>query len=525
MESQLAGCSAVELAGLIARGEVSALEVVDAHIARIEQVNPRLNAVVVKRYDQARAEAQQADRRRRAGAPLGPLHGVPVTVKECLDVVGTPSTFGLRRRAQDQPLRDDPYVARLRAAGAVVLGKTNVPQLLLYYESDNPLYGRTCNPWDPARSPGGSSGGEGAILAAGGAPLGLGTDIGGSLRIPAAFCGIASIKPTAPRTLDFARFTEPPVYGPIVSLCGPMARDVADVALGLELISEVPNAYCPQPRPLEDYRAVDLRGLRVACYTDDGTLSPSPAVRRAVREAAAILRERGAQVLDWRPPQAVEALVLFVRLIAGDTVPLLRQMTGGERLVPQLAQQLLLARRSRAALALLERAMRRAGQPSLARALPAFGHRGSLARSQGLAAFESYRQRFAEALDTGADGPFDLILCPACSLPAFTHGASTSLVTAGAYAPLYNLLGYPAGVVPVTRVRPGEEIGRPASLDLVERTARRVEQGSAGLPIGVQVVARPWQEHQALAAMQAIQDAVRAAEPARFEPAALPSVP
>jgi fatty acid amide hydrolase len=517
MESQLAGCSAAELAGLIARGEVSALEVVDAHIARIEQVNPRLNAVVVRRYDEARAEAQQADRRRLRGAPLGPLHGVPVTVKECLDLVGTPSTFGLRRRAQDTPLRDDPYVARLRAAGAVVVGKTNVPQLLLYYESDNPLYGRTSNPWSAERSAGGSSGGEGAVIAAGGSPLGLGTDIGGSLRIPAAFCGIASIKPTAPRTLDFARFTEAPAHGAVVSLCGPMARDVADVALGLELIGEVPNAHCPQPRPLEDYRAVELRGLRVACYTDDGTLSPSPAVRRAVREAAAALRDRGAQVLDWQPPQVPEALVLFLRLISGDTLPLLRQMIGGERMTPQLAQLVLLSKRSRASLALLERTLRRAGQPSLARALPAFGHRGPAARSQGIAAFENYRQRFAEALDAGEAGPFDLILCPASALPAFTHGASTTLATAGAYAPLYNLLGYPAGVVPVTRVRPGEEIGRPASLDLVERTARLVEQGSAGLPVGVQVVARPWQEHLALAAMQAIQDSVRAAEPARFE--------
>ena len=509
MESLLAGCSAVELAGLIARGEVSALEVVDAHIARLEEVNPRLNAVVVKRYDEARAEAQRADRRRLSGAALGPLHGVPVTIKECLDVVGTPSTFGLRRRAQDTPMRDDPYVARLRAAGAIVVGKTNVPQLLLYYESDNPLYGRTNNPWDAGRSAGGSSGGEGAVIAAGGSPLGLGTDIGGSVRIPASFCGIASIKPTAPRTLDFARFTETPAHGAVVSLCGPMARDVADVALGLELISEVPNAHCPQPRPVEDYRAVDLRGLRVACYTDDGTLSPSPAVRRAVREAAAALRGRGAQVLDWQPPQVPEALVLFMRLISGDMLPLLPQMIAKERLTPQLAQLVLLARRSRRALTLLERTLRRVGQPSLARTLPSFGHRGPAARSQGIAAFENYRQRFAEALDAGEAGPFDLILCPACALPAFTHGASTTLVTAGAYAPLYNLLGYPAGVVPVTRVRPGEEIGRLASLDLVERAARRVEQGSAGLPVGVQVIARPWRDHVALAAMLAIEDAAR----------------
>src|SRR5690242_9828468 len=189
----LTSLSAGELAGLIARGEVSAVEAVEAHIERIEQVNAALNAVVVKRYDAARAEAREADERRARGEALGPLHGVPITIKESLDLVDTPSTFGLPSRASVLARQDDLYVARMRQAGAIILGKTNVAQLLYYIESDNPVYGRTNNPWNLDRSSGGSSGGQAAIIAAGGSPIGLGTDLGGSIRVPATFCGIAGL--------------------------------------------------------------------------------------------------------------------------------------------------------------------------------------------------------------------------------------------------------------------------------------------------------------------------------------------
>ncbi|MGH2486977.1 MAG: amidase, partial [Ktedonobacterales bacterium] len=185
--------SATALAARITAGYLSAVEAVEAFIARIEQVNPAINAVVVKRYDEARAEAQAADARRAAGEPLGPLHGVPVTIKESLDLAGTPSTFGMPSRAHMLADADDVYVARLRAAGAIVLGKTNVAQALLYNESDNPVYGRTNNPWNVGRTPGGSSGGQAAIVAAGGAPLGLGTDLAGSIRTPSTYCGVVGM--------------------------------------------------------------------------------------------------------------------------------------------------------------------------------------------------------------------------------------------------------------------------------------------------------------------------------------------
>src|SRR5215213_9466682 len=221
------------------------------------------------------------------GAPLGPLHGVPITIKECLDLEGAPSTFGLPSRAGILATHDDLYVARMRAAGAIVLGKTNVAQLLFHVECENPVYGRTNNPWNPTRTSGGSSGGEGAIIAAGGSPLGLGTDIGGSLRYPAAYCGIASLKPTAGRTPDAGRYSAPIGQRAIVSQVGVLARRVADVALGTEVINGGRAPATEPPMPLGDFERVNLARLRVAAYVDDGTFTVAPAVRRAVGQAAA----------------------------------------------------------------------------------------------------------------------------------------------------------------------------------------------------------------------------------------------
>ena len=188
-----------EISERVASGELSAREVIEEHVRRIEEVNPRLNAVVVTQFDCALREADAADAALAHGGPLGPLHGVPVTIKEQFMVPGTPTTMGLPSRASHRAPSDGPLVGRLRRAGAIVLGKTNVSQLLIYHESDNPVYGRTNNPWDPERTPGGSSGGEAAIIAAGGSSLGLGGDYGGSIRVPAHFSGLHGLRPTAGR--------------------------------------------------------------------------------------------------------------------------------------------------------------------------------------------------------------------------------------------------------------------------------------------------------------------------------------
>lgn len=502
--SDITARSARALAAAIARGELSSAEVVDAHLARIDAVNPAINAVILRRDEAARAEAQAADAARARGETLGALHGVPVTVKDCIDVAGLPSTYGLPALAGHRAAADEIHVARLRAAGAIVIGKTNVSQALFYTEADNPLFGRTLNPWNPQRTPGGSSGGEGAIIAAGGSPLGLGTDIGGSVRVPAAFCGIASLKATAGRMDDWGEYSAPPGQRAILSQTGVMARTVDDVALGYRIASDAPErADLPAWR---DPAAVPVPRLRVAYYTDDGSFPPAPAVQRAVREAAEALRRAGASVSEWTPPRVPEAYRIFGGLMTADGGAHLRRLVAGQPLSPQLRQLLLGARIPgwlRPGLIALLEAL---GQRGTAENLRVFGD-GSADRYFNLVEQQrAYHAEFSAALDAGR---FDVILAPVCSLPAFTHGATRDLLTAGAYAPLYNLLGWPAGVVPVTRVRAGEESARPRSADLLQKLAARIEAGSAGLPVGVQVIARPWREDVALAVMAALEAQLR----------------
>lgn len=511
----LAGLSAAELARRIARGEATAAQAVEAHIARLEAVNPALNAAVVKLYDQARAQARAADARQSAGLPLGPLHGVPVTVKECLDIEGTPSTFGLRSRARHLAPADDAYVARLKAAGAIPIAKTNVAQLLFCYESENPVYGRARHPAHPGRTPGGSSGGEAALIASGASPLGLGTDLGGSVRIPAAFCGLSGFKATAGRFPDPGRGSVPWGQRAIPSQVGVLGRSTADVTLGLNAL-EAGRDMAVDPAPgLGDPAAVDVRGLRIAYFEEDGVFAPAPAARRAVREAAEALRRRGAKVCAWALPEGPRAMELAGALLFGDGGEGFRALLDGDKPIPQLADLVNLSRWPDPLRKAMRACLAGIGQTGMARNMGIFGHRSAAEYWRNVEAQAGYRAAFARALAQAPGGPCDALLCPPCGLPAFTHGASRELVTAGVYALLFNLLGWPAGVVPFTRVRPGEETGRAPSRDRVERRALEVERGSAGLPVGVQIAAPPWREDVVLALMAAVEEEGRAGAASR----------
>jgi fatty acid amide hydrolase len=509
MSGELWTLSASELALRIAHGDCSALEAVDAHIARIDAVNPALNAVVYERFELARAEARDADAARADGRSVGRFHGVPITVKESLDVAAMPSTYGLPSRARTVAEYDDPYVARLRAAGAIVLGKTNLSQLTLFIESDNPLYGRTNNPWNLKRTPGGSSGGQAAIVAAGGSPIGLATDIGGSIRVPATFCGIAGIKPTAGRT--------PEIFGPgffagqtaIASQVGVLARDVSDVILALEVINGGKNPPSEPPRPLGDPYQLDVSTLRVGYYSRAGSFAPAPAVARAVEDAAGLMHQLGARVVPFSPPDPDLAEDLFYGILAGDGGRGAIEFIGRDkrdRRVDEILKIVSKPRRSiKTTLALLNMTKQR----GLAKLVNNYGFGDTAHYWKLVAAQAEYQRRFGEALDQAECGPLDIVISPACALPALPHGESRNVATAGAYAVIYNLLGYPSGVVPVTRVGAAEQVGRKKSIDRMERAALRAEAGSVGLPIGVQITARPWREHVALAAMLAIESVVR----------------
>jgi amidase len=395
MDDALLYASAATLARAIRDKQVSAREVVEAHLYRIEAVNPTLHAVVQLAAERALDEARAADRALAQGDPIGPLHGVPMTIKDSLDTVGVITTGGTKGRASYVPQEDATVVARLRAAGAILLGKTNTPELTLAGETNNLLYGQTNNPYDLARTPGGSSGGAGAIIAAGGSPLDVGSDTGGSIRMPAHFCGITGIKPTSgrvPRTGHVVPFG----LGAVDALTqnGPMARFVEDLALTLPIIAGV-DWYDPAivPMPLGDPRAVELRQLRVAMHTDNGIKTPTPEIIAAVQTAAAALVDAGLTVVEDRPAALPRAADLANDLSSADGRAWTRRLlarAGTTELHPWLQRR-------------IEEAQ-------------AFDVADFTALLEHVDIFRSEMLTFLRQ--------YDVILCPVCAFPAPRHGAT-----------------------------------------------------------------------------------------------------
>lgn len=464
-DTELIYASATALAKAIRSKRVSSVEVVNAYVQRIETINPKLNAVVQLTAETALAQVRELDAALTRGEVKGPLHGVPFSVKDNIETAGLICTSGTKGRASFVPTQDAPIVARMRAAGAIMLGKTNLPELGLAVETDNLVYGRTNNPYDLSRIPGGSSGGEAALIAAGGSPLGLGNDGGGSIRSPCHFCGIAGIKPTSgriPRTGHFPGFGG---HMDAVWLSGPMARFVEDLQLTLPLMVGV-DGRDPAivPMPLGDPRVVELKHLKAAFYIQlpltfggvDQVVYPTPETVATVTRAAKALAEAGLQVEEAVPPGIEHSWELWFRLAAAD---------GGAGLKAFL-QQIGTAEPSPLMQAALE------GWPAY-----------TLSTTELLGRMYQW-DMFRSAMLSFMDR-YDVLLCPVNAEPAPHHGVSfnPTAFPAFAYPIAYNLTGWPAAVV-------------------------RAGTSPEGLPIGVQIVGRLWREDIVLAVAQHLETAL-----------------
>jgi amidase len=444
--------SAVAITRALRKRELSAREMVDACLERIDEVNPKVNAVVQLDSEAARAQANELDKLAKRGEFRGPLHGLPITIKDSLDTAGMVSTGGTLGRRNFVPREDAPVVARLRAAGAVLLGKTNTPELTLSGETNNLIYGRSNNPYDLERSPGGSSGGAVAIIACGGSSLELGSDTGGSIREPAHLCGVAGIKPTSGRTPRTGHIV--PFGGVMDSLTqiGPIARYVEDLALALPLICG-PDGCDPAVVPVQlgDPGRVELSRLRVAWYADNGIVTADPEIQRVVAASAQSLQSEVLQLDQQLLPGMRELIDLSTELResanAGVILRLLKRWGTAEP-GPDLAGYL-----TEKSLAGIDHV-----DASLLEAIDA-------ARSRALAFFEDY----------------DAILCPPSHALARLHGASKGdSFDDWSYMTIFNLLGWPG-------------------------VSLRAGSSALGLPVGVQIVTAPWREDIALALAQRLQ--------------------
>lgn len=508
--------SATQIARAIAAREISSAEVVRAHIERIEQVDREINALVVRRFVEALREAEAVDATltRSASAGIPPLFGVPMTVKECFHVAGTPSCIGLSASHHRELIDNDGLlVQRLKRAGAIILGKTNLPQLMIWHECDNPVYGRTNNPWDLARTPGGSTGGEAAIVAARGSPLGLGNDLGGSIRVPAHFCGIHGLKPTSFRLPRVGTTGTLRGLESIVTQAGPFARHVDDLWLALQALCD-DDGYAAgdvTPAPLRDPAAVGVEQLKIACWVDDGVFPAAASVQRAVREAADALQQQGATVVEIEPsafsqPHSLDDMFdIYCGLIGADGAGDARRLTRGSQVDWRVGRLMWLAGLDRLSRAAVVAGLKLSGQTWMARLVRVAGRRSADEFWQ----LTNRRVSFSHAFtDSFHEQGFDAVLCPPHALPAMQHAKGFDLIAAASYAYLFNLLGWPAGVVSTSRVREGEEAGRPDAKDQVLRQAFAVQRGSVGLPLGVQIAAPYWREDVVLAVMSALEVAV-----------------
>jgi Asp-tRNA(Asn)/Glu-tRNA(Gln) amidotransferase A subunit family amidase len=446
--------SAVSMAEQIRQKKLSPIELVEAHLARIEKLNPKLNAFVQVDAEGARRQARAAEGAVVRGEKLGPLHGVPVSIKSSMEVEGMRCESGTRLREGFVATQDAPLVLRLRKAGAIILGTTNTPELLMAWETDNLLYGRTNNPWDLSRTPGGSSGGEAAAIAAGCSAGGVGSDGGGSIRVPAHFSGICGLKPTPGRIPATGHF--PTSVGPfaLIGVVGPMARTVADLKVLFEVMQGPDDgdpSSAPVPVRWPDRR--NLKKVRIGYFEDDGRTPVTAETRAAVRAAAEALKRAGFRVEPFRPEGLEQARRLWWQFFGIAGGMLLGPMTKGKEadLSPILKQF-----------------------SSWVAAEPV--HTGQTLLDTWIKRDVLRMEFFSQMRE------YPILLCSVASIPAFHHGErswtidgqTVQYLDAWSYTEWFNLLGTPAVAVPVGR-------------------------SNEGLPIGVQIVARPWEEELVLA--------------------------
>lgn len=437
--------STTELAAALRAGQVSAVEVLDAHLAQIEKHNSALNAIITLDAERAQERARAADAALARGERWGPLHGVPFTLKDAHATAGMRTTTGFPPFADYVPQEDGTVAARLKAAGGILMGKTNVATMLADYQTNNPIFGRTNNPWDLERTPGGSSGGAAAALAAGMTPFDIGTDLSGSIRIPAHFCGLFGLKPTENR-VSLAGLIPglPPTPSiRIMSCIGPMARTVEDLALLYSIIAGPDGRDTEvKPVPVEGLPPVELKQLRIAFTPTFPGLPVAAEIRSALAELAEQLQRAGAVVEEATLPpldfnQELQSAGELIGMMVGAFQPEVDQPP-----------------------------------TTLAQYLEAL-HR----RDQSMIAWEQFFQSW------------DALLCPASMLTAFPHcepgsalqldGQDVTYWLVSAHTTLFNYTGHPAVVLPY-----------------------KLDQ--AGLPIGVQLVGKRWDEARLLAMAKAL---------------------
>lgn len=536
--------SASEQCDALASGAITSVELTCASIARSYEIGYSLNAITHELYTSALAQAKASDVRRAAGTSFSPLDGLPLSIKDVFDQEGCDNTLGLAARVGKPCNKDGLLIAIMRDAGLVFICRSNVPQCLMLPESDNNIFGRTVNPYNELRTPGGSSGGEGALIASRCTALGFGSDIGGSIRIPAAFCGCAGFKPTPERVTLHGLPAPRPIAGGSIDgqlairpVAGPLARNVTDLTLfcsvlmspkqwlGIPGICDGDTTIPRQPWCQNTFQSVanttGTKKLRFAIWGGvendgfDDFFAPAPACTRAVRMAAAALVEAGHEVIAYSPQNDDDldmrrAAVLFYALLGADgSLSSFKSGLEGEKLHSIYHTLDVLASLPNFIRPLLGAVLRNVmGWSRAADVLTNARSRSTLDWWELCREREVFKQRFITSIQSRG---FDAILCPAMAIPAFLHGQSQDLNPACSPCFLFNLVGFPAVVLPCTTQGKDEGIysAPPGQRgDIFFQEACRALKDAAGMPVGVQLAYLPFQDEKLLGAASVLERAL-----------------
>ncbi|XP_077996177.1 vitamin D3 hydroxylase-associated protein-like [Glandiceps talaboti] len=511
LRQQIIGMPIVELIQEIKSGTFTAVQVLHAYQAKALECTDQLNCVT-EPIMEAEKWAKELDGR---DVKSGILFGIPFSVKESLAVEGYDCNFGMAKYIGKIAEADHVLIKMLKSQGAIPFMRTNLPQTMFSFSCSNPIYGETFNPYDCERSPGGSSGGEGALIGMNGSLLGLGSDIAGSVRVPAHFCGICSLKPTHRRLSGKGEPTVVPGQKGVPGVNGPMARDVDTLVLAMKALlqPEMYNLDCGiVPLPFNEEIYSDTTPLTIGYYEDDGYFTPVPSCRRAVTMAVEALRKAGHKLIPFKVPLLSDngdetAGRHVFRLLHADGNRLWFSHLQGEKTDkhlgtqiactadPSLAQRLLLPFRSCRMKGFLDDVV------------------NGIKTTQEL--FANYAKKddyVAKFVKTWEDAKLDGLVCPGFGITAPSNDFAAKLMFLGGTTGLYNMIDFPAGVIKVTNVTKEDEDNLESHFvveDTYDQMAKEACTGSVGLPVGVQCVALPWREELCLRLMKEIETAVK----------------
>ncbi|XP_029473758.1 vitamin D3 hydroxylase-associated protein-like [Rhinatrema bivittatum] len=485
-------------------GSLSPESVLYTYMGKAMEVTQEVNCVT-EFIQECKAQLQEVKQMKEKGL----LYGVPVSIKEHINLKGTRSSCGLVQYLNIEVEEDSVIVQVLKKQGAIVFAKTNVPQAIYSFETSNPLFGQTVNPVNHTKLPAGSTGGEGALIGGGGSILGIGSDLGGSIRVPASFCGISGFKPTVPRLSNIGVPT--PLKGllPVLLGLGPMARDVDSLALCMKaLLCDHMFRLDPSvpPIPFRDEVYLSTTPLRIGYYDTDGYTRPAPCMRRAIHETKALLEEAGHTLVPFIPPRidyAVEEL--FLKVLFADGCDILHEELKQNIIDPNLKEPYFLYQLSNFAKRILAFVVKPVFKRFASMMKAACGVRTVKELWKKNAAVQSYTEEF---ISKWRMLNLDVVLCPVLG-PAFNKGYPGNLMVTASSTILYNILNFPAGVLPVSTVTEEDERElkdfKGHHNDFWDKEYKKAMERGVGLPVAVQCVALPWQDELCLQFMKEVE--------------------